>query len=145
MIRLRKKVVGQVAKVSLPQFDINNLPAKVDTGAFRCRLHCDDVSKGSDGRIHFTIGGQEFVEDSYKPKMRIRTKSITGHEKREYAIKSDIIIKGKPYRTDFVLSDRRDKNHQILLGRKLLIDGGFIVDVRRDIESDIEYIMEVGV
>ena len=134
-----RKVLGQSADVSLPQFGINSISAKVDTGAYRCRLHCDEASRCSDGKIHFTINGKKFVRDSYKPKMRVLTKSITGHEKREYAIMSNMIVNGKKCRTDIVLTDRNGKVHQALIGRKLLLDYDFVVDVRKGVENDVEY------
>jgi hypothetical protein len=135
---LRKKL-GQVEKVSLPQFGINEALAKVDTGAFYCRIHCDNEWKNDDGKIHFTIDNRNYIADSYKPDMRIRTKSITGHEKSERAIISDIIVKGRKYRTTIVLSNRAKNSFAILLGRKLLSENGFIVDVRRGIEHDVEH------
>ena len=139
MIRIRKKIIGQVDKVSMPQFGLGNVLAKVDTGAYYCRMHCDTAQKGTDGKVLFTINGKEFTADMYKPGMVVRTKGITGHEKLEYAIKSDIILGDNQYSADIVLSNRSDRNYRLLIGRKFLIDHSLLVDVRRGIENDIEY------
>jgi hypothetical protein len=134
-----KKKIGQVEEVSLQQFGIDKTLAKIDTGAFYCRVHCDSEQRGKDGKIHFVIAGREYTADSYKPNIRVLTKSITGHEKRERAIMSDIIVRGCKYRTIIVLSKRDDRSYKVLLGRKFLYDNGFVVDVRRGIKHDIEY------
>jgi hypothetical protein len=133
-----RRKLGQVEEVSLRQFGIGRTLAKIDTGAYYCRIHCDSERRGLDGKIYFKIGENEYSADSYKPNMRVHTKSITGHEKRERAIISDIIIKGRKYRTEIVLSNRDDKNYKVLLGRKFLCDNGFIVDVRRGVGHDVE-------
>jgi hypothetical protein len=131
--------IGQVEKVSLQQFGIGETLAKVDTGAYYCRIHCDSERRGKDGKIYFTILGRNYVACSYKPNMRVLTKGITGHEKRERAIISDIMVKGRKYQTVIVLSKRDDRNYKILLGRKFLLDNGFVVDVRRGIKHDVEH------
>jgi hypothetical protein len=123
--------------VSLPQFGIDKILAKIDTGAYRCRMHCDSARKTSDGQIHVVVAGQEYVTKGL-PK-RIRTKSITGHEKVEPVVATQLIIRGHSYDTEVVLSNRKDMSFAVVIGRKFLYDNGFMVDVERGIEYDIEY------
>jgi hypothetical protein len=139
-----RRRLGQVEEVSLGQFGVEKILAKVDTGAYYCRMHCDSEWRSPDGKIHFKIDGREYVEDSYKPNMRVHTKGITGHEKREHAIISDIIVNKRRYQTEIVLSKRDDKNYKVLLGRKFLCDNEFIVDVHRGIKHDVERNRKVG-
>ena len=138
-----KPIIGQVETVSLPQFEVNNILAKIDTGAYYCRMHCDASSKGIDGEIHFVIGDKKFTANTYKPDMMVLTKGITGHEKREYAIKTYMIIRDTKYEVDIVLSSRNNRKYQVLIGRKFLLANDFMVDVCHGIENDVEYNNEV--
>ncbi|GHU07855.1 ribosomal protein S6 modification protein [Alphaproteobacteria bacterium] len=133
-----KKTLGQVERVSLPDVGMNDILAKVDTGAYRCRAHCDSARKGRDGMIRFVIAGKEYFAASRVPD-KILTRSITGNEKAEYVVTTSIVVGGKRYDVDTILSNRKEMTYAVIIGRKFLYDNGFIVDVRRGIEYDVEY------
>ena len=136
---MSRKMLGQVEEVSLTQFGVDKVLAKVDTGAYYCRMHCDDSSMDNDGKIRFTVNGKKFVADAHGPNATVLTKGITGHEKREYAIKSFMTVRGNRYEADIILNNRENRKYKVLIGRKFLLLNDFLVDVRQGIENDIEY------
>ena len=130
------QTIGRVDLIDLPDFDLENIPAKIDTGANRSALHCarvhvDDI----DGvpTLFFHIQPQlpgedrEFsTQDFFKKKIR----SSNGVLQERFVIRTRIRLFGRLIRTTFSLTDRREMKFAILLGRRLLKDK-FIVDVTK--------------
>ena len=48
------KIIGRIEKISFTEFNINDVDAKIDTGAYRNALHCSEI-KLADGKLHVTI------------------------------------------------------------------------------------------
>ena len=132
--------IGWIDKIDIPDFDLQNVPAKIDTGANRSAIHCSDIRVQTvDGteKLCFKIpieSNQEnptfYSEMFFKKKI----KSSSGHVEERYIVKVSIIAFGKKYKTTFSLTDRTDMKYPILLGRKLL-KNRFIVDVSQSFLS----------
>ncbi len=43
------KTLGRIETVSFPEFNISNIAAKIDTGAFTGALHCTKIHKVEEG------------------------------------------------------------------------------------------------
>ncbi|MEO9964529.1 MAG: RimK/LysX family protein [Reichenbachiella sp.] len=131
---MKKKIIGRIDKIDLPEFGLENIDAKIDTGANRSAIHCSKIEHGDhNGKdsIFFCIplagNGEENLyhsADFIKKKIR----SSSGHVEERYIIKTTVVLFGKKFRTSFSLTDRTEMKYPILLGRKLLASH-FIVDV----------------
>ncbi len=128
-------LIGRSDIIDLPEFDLYDIPAKVDTGAFTSAIHCSSVKvKEVDGQkvINFKIPaakkkGKIFQTSHYEER---RIRSSNGHIETRFVITTDILIYGKVRKTEFSLADRSSMKYPILLGRKLL-SKRFVVDVSK--------------
>ncbi|MEP2025535.1 MAG: RimK/LysX family protein [Reichenbachiella sp.] len=132
---MEKITIGRIDRIDLPEFGLENIAAKIDTGANRSSIHCSKIEhkdyEGVDSII-FSIpldgNGEEnsfHSSDFFKKKI----KSSSGHVEERYIIKTTVVLFGKRFKTSFSLTDRTEMKYPILLGRKLLA-GHFVVDVQ---------------
>ncbi|MBI1837468.1 MAG: ATP-dependent zinc protease [Flavobacteriia bacterium] len=132
---MEKIIIGRKDKVDLPDFGLENIHVKVDSGAYSCSIDCHYYQEiEQEGRKVLEV---IFLEDNhvlytggcfYFPEFRMkRVKSSIGLVQDRYFIKGKIIIFGKEYETEFSLSKRHEMKNPILIGRKLL-NNQFLVD-----------------
>jgi hypothetical protein len=131
-----KLLIGRLDRVDLPEFDLENIDAKIDTGAYTSSLHCNQIrliEENGVPKISFHILGdapeglnlREYRTANFKEKL---IRSSFGQIEKRFVIRTKVILFGKAYKTDFSLSDRTEMRYPILLGRRLLRKR-FIVDV----------------
>ncbi len=131
-------VIGRSDVVDLPELELYNIEAKIDTGAFTSAIHCHNIreiktKKGT--AIAFNLldpshpeyNEKEFILKKYDKKT---VKSSTGHAEDRYVVKTKIKLFDKVYPIKLSLTDRKDMKFPILIGRKLLMNK-FIVDVSK--------------
>lgn len=132
-----KKVIGRIEKIGFPNWSIDQLDAKVDTGAYTSSLHCHkiDVVSKSDGKyVHFSLfdpehpSYQDRVFESRLVKIR-KVKSSNGTVQKRYTIKEIAKFCGKNRSIELTLTDRSAMKYDLLLGRKFLEH--FLVDVSK--------------
>jgi hypothetical protein len=131
---VQKITIGSVDKVDLPLFNLQDIEAKIDTGANRSSIHCSKIElldKAGTQELSFHIPldsskGDNFFtsRDFFKKKI----KSSNGHSEERYIIKTTVILFGKRIKASFSLTDRAEMSYPILLGRKLL-KSRFVVDI----------------
>lgn len=139
-IRLAKRTVGRRELVDFPQFQLRGVEAKVDTGAYTSAIHCSNIrlETSADGRqrlhvqlldpSHPAFDGtpMQFAAFSLRD-----IRSSNGDVQERYVIQATLRIFGEDFDTEFSLSDRSDMKYPVLLGRRLLRQGQFLVDVAR--------------
>lgn len=131
-----KKTIGRVDKIDLPEFGLENLECKIDTGADTSSIHCTRI------RI-IEKDGEEFLKfrvlDKKHPLYSSEThtvkafsekvvKSSSGHAENRFVIKTKAVVLGREYPITFTLSDREKMKYPVLLGKRFL-KNRFIVDV----------------
>ncbi len=136
-MRSGKKVVGLYEKVGFPTFDMQNVVAKIDTGAFTGALHCtqiDIVETPTGKRLRFSPFDhpEKVILTSDYRKINI-TRANVKDEKR-YAIQTYIILKGEKYPITLSLADRSAMRWPVLIGRKFIRTNNFLVDVKKGIK-----------
>ncbi|MEP5610757.1 MAG: RimK/LysX family protein [Cyclobacteriaceae bacterium] len=131
-------VIGRRDKIDLPELELFNIEAKVDTGAYGCALHCHETEevllKGQ--RVlsfkvldpeHPEFADKNFYASNYNYKS---VKNSSGESEDRYAIETDIVVFGKKRTVEFSLTDRSEMKYPILLGRKFL-SKHYLVDVQQ--------------
>ena len=129
-------IIGRFEKIDIIDL-IDNIPAKIDTGAYRSSIHATSVKiiqkKGKE-YLRFTIlghaahGSQRVIETT-----RFATRKVTssnGHSSERYEVRLKIRLGYKVFTTVFTLSDRSNNVFPILIGRKAL-SGRYLVDTSR--------------
>ncbi len=133
MAKQSKLVVGRSESINIPEWGIEGLLAKVDTGARTSALHVEDLVRLPDGHVLF------HVIVSQKPhvkRIEVRAKAIKWGKVRSssghYTIRCFVSARAQigPLEKEIEISlDSREKMaYRMLLGRKAL-EKDFLVDV----------------
>lgn len=134
----KQLVYGSFEPVVLPAFSDEAFMAKVDTGAYSGAIHCsvlkEVVRDGKKALLFKPLTCKKArVVKKYTRKY---VRSSTGHRVLRYLITTDMVIHGMKYEVKIGLSDRKDMQYEILIGRRFLREHGIIVDVRINQEYD---------
>jgi hypothetical protein len=126
------KIIGWKETVDLPDWGIESIIAKSDTGARRSALDVCNVVELPGNQIRFDI-----VLDR---RDRSHTKTVTapidhqthvrssnGEQHERYFVRTRLVIHGREKEVEFSLVSRESMVCRILLGRKAL-EGDFLVD-----------------
>lgn len=143
-------IVGRSEKVSFPHV-VLNVPAKIDSGAYRSSIHCKSVKLVTrDGQkvlkvemlghpcspVIYPMTFTEFEE--------VRVTNSFGHEEKRYEVRMRVKLGPKVFNSSFTLADRSNNLFPILVGRKFL-KNRFIVDVSRTNVDRVKLKQEFGV
>ncbi len=133
----KKEVIGRTVLVDLPRLGFAGIPAKTDTGAYYCSLHCHFINvKVEDGKkiLCFNLldpSHPEYQERtiSYKRKfIEKQIKNSFGDSEMRYLIRTSVRIHSRRIRAWISLTDRGNMKYPMLLGSRLLRNK-FVVDV----------------
>ncbi|ALW83752.1 ATP-dependent zinc protease [Hymenobacter sedentarius] len=139
-LRPPKRVLGRRELIDFPDFALTAIEAKVDTGAYTSAIHCSDIRIEPDasGRpvLHVQLLDPEHPGVNGQPlafaEFALRDiRSSNGEVQERYVIQAVVKLYGKLFTAEFSLSDRSDMKYPVLLGRSLLREGRFVVDVAR--------------
>ncbi len=130
----RKPKIGRLEEVSLPEFGIGSLQAKIDTGAYSGAIHCKRiVFLEKDGNKYVSFRLLDDSHPEYQDKDIVtrdfRMKSITssnGETQDRVVIKTKILLADIEVVSELTLADRESMTYPILIGRKSLKK--FIID-----------------
>lgn len=136
-----KTIIGAKDHISLPEFDLEDIACKIDTGAYTSTLHCSRVKileKDDQSFLCFRLYDPRFgittrKEFRYSEYSERKVRSSNGELDFRYSIHTTVVIFGKKIKTEFTLSFREKMRYPILLGRRFLRNR-FVVDVsKRDL------------
>ena len=135
---VEKKILGRKDLVSFPGFELENVPVKIDSGAYSSSMHCQSIEVVEFGekeqlRVVFLDSGisgytgKEVVFDDFKTKT---VKSSNGIAQERFFVKGTVRLFGQTYETVFSLTERTGLRNPILLGRRLL-NKRFLIDTSK--------------
>ena len=130
------KVVGRLEKVDFPEWDLYDIDAKIDTGAYTSSLHCHHIqSVKEDGNEFVKFNLLDPSHETYNDKLfklpihrKKVVKSSNGETEERFIVKTKVKIFGKLWEAQLSLTDRSEMRYPVLVGRKF-INGRFLVDV----------------
>jgi hypothetical protein len=130
--------IGRIEKIDLPELSIQNLDAKIDTGAYTSSLHCHKIrTEVIDDKlwVHFFVLDPEHPEYEATPfRSPVHTiryvKSSNGIVQERVTIKTRAKFFGRDRTIELSLADRSEMKYPVLIGRKFLT-GKYIVDVSK--------------
>jgi ribosomal protein S6--L-glutamate ligase len=129
-------VLGWEEWIALPSLGVPAIKAKIDTGAKTSALHAEGIEP-------YRVGRLEYVRFKIRPAPRrshicidcaapvLDNRSITssnGIPEDRYIIRTDLTVSGRTWPIEVSLSDRRDMNYRMLLGRQALQSGDTLID-----------------
>ncbi len=121
-----KKIIGRLEYISFPDFEIDNIEAKVDTGAYSGAIHVssvEEVKKDGQQVLRFKLidpshplyQEKDFFSSEFSQKKVV---SSNGESEVRYIIPARFLIGGQEYISQFSLSKREGMRRPVLLGRK---------------------------
>ena len=128
--------IGRLEYVDIPQLELFNVSAKIDTGAYHGAINAVDIEEIEEGgikKLKFRIINKKNPENNHKffktkeydQKFFIPTKADSHHR---FVIPVKIDIAGKLVEADLSLTDRSDLRYDVLIGRRAL-KKQFLIDV----------------
>jgi len=130
-----KKIIGRLERVDFPEWELYDIQAKVDTGAYTSSLHChhiENIEKNGKTFVRFNL--LDPTHDAYNekkfelPTYDIRdVKSSNGTIQRRFVVRTILKIFNIDYPVELSLTDRSEMKNPVLLGRRFL-NKKFIVD-----------------
>ena len=126
------EVVGYIESVDLPEIELFELDAKIDTGADSCSIHCDDIKIEGEmvtfllhDEVHEAYHGKKITLPIHNIK---RVKSSNGKSEERIFIKSLIKLGCKTYQAEISLTNRENMKYPMLIGRRFL-SHHYLIDV----------------
>ncbi len=145
----KRQVLGRRELIDLPALALRGVEAKVDTGAYTSAIHCDEVRLVPDPatgqpvlHVRLLDPGHPATDGrplAFREFDRRDIRSSNGEVQARFVISTTVRLYGRDFTTEFSLADRSDLRYPVLLGRALLRQGRFVVDVaRRDMSAKAE-------
>lgn len=127
------KIIGNSVIVKIA--DIQNIPAKVDTGATISSVWASDISLTPNNQLEFCLfapesqlyTGEKITVNEYSVR---KVRNSTGQEEIRYMVVLPTVIRGKKIRVTYTLADRSKNDFPVLVGRRAL-NKKFLVDVSK--------------
>jgi hypothetical protein len=133
-----KQIIGKAEVIELPELGVDNICARIDTGAKTSAIWVSKVKETKQG-LEVTFFGKQ--NPYYTGKSQLFTTysetvvaSSNGAVERRYKVRLLIVIGSRRIRAWFTLADRSQQVYPILVGRNVL-RGKFVVDVSLGTEA----------
>jgi hypothetical protein len=135
---MEKLIIGRKDKVDLPDFGLENVSVKVDSGAYSCSIHCEfieEVKEDNEKVLKVVFLDESLPKYSgeiheFKEYSKKIVKSSTGEKQERFFIKAKIVLFNKEFIADFSLTKRNGLKNPILIGRKVL-NNNFLIDTSK--------------
>lgn len=129
-------VLGWEEWIALPGLGLPAIKAKIDTGAKTSALHAEAIEPfggSASPKVRFIIRPAprrpEIAVTCTAPIVDRRTiTSSNGIPEERIVISAVLAIAGQAWPIEISLSDRREMNYRMLLGRQALQRGGLLID-----------------
>ncbi len=130
-----KHTLGRAELISLPEIDVIDIPARIDTGAKTSAIWATDIRE-TNGELSFYLFDESSahhrpVRHTVMHYKRIIVTSTIGASEERYKVKLLLKLGGRTIRASFTLANRSRQVYPVLIGRNVL-KGKFIVDVDLD-------------
>lgn len=127
--------IGRVEHVTFPGTGIENIPARIDTGARTSVIWASNIRVSKDGWLSFNMFDESstyYKEHQFSTRVfsKLVVSSSMGTIQKRYKVKLPVIIKNRRINASFTLADRSQQVYPILIGRNVL-RGKFVVDVKQ--------------
>ncbi|MDI9639682.1 RimK/LysX family protein [Kamptonema cortianum] len=125
-------VVGYLERVKLPDWGIDSIIAKLDTGAKTSTIHAENIEETEDGHVNFDLilrrkGKNPIVPVNAKVVRKTSVRPSTGKAQNRYVVSTRVVMGGIEKEIEVTLSSRKRMKRRMLLGRQALA-GTFLVD-----------------
>ncbi|TVQ65664.1 MAG: hypothetical protein EA360_08700 [Balneolaceae bacterium] len=132
----KKRVIGRIEKITLPDLSGFSLDAKIDTGAYTSSLHCHQIELfrlKNRSMVRFLLldpDHPEYLDKPFEcPVFKIKKiRSSNGTVTERVIIKQKAVFYGESGHIQLSLANRSEMRFPVLIGRRF-ITGKYLVDV----------------
>lgn len=127
-----KDIIGRSDYFDFPELGLLRVPAKIDTGAYTNVMHASET-KIQDDALYFKIADHpnfKLPVDKWYKSTKFTTREVrssNGESEKRFTVFTNVKILDKILETEFTLTDRKEMEVPVLIGRICLED--FLVDV----------------
>jgi hypothetical protein len=146
-----KVVIGRSELLNFVELNLENVPAKTDTGAYRSAVHAKNIKLDETGKVlSFDLLGGHPICGAMHSQVTTRDFTIVtiensfGHSQDRYEVKLKVKLGPKVFSARFTLADRSKKIYPILLGRKML-NSRFLIDTAESSLNRVELKQRYGI
>lgn len=142
-----KITIGREDKADFPEFHLEDIDIKIDSGAYTSSIHCTqikEVLENGKKLLKFTLldpthtlyNHKEFTSYDYNSKW---VKSSNGISEERFRIYTEIVIFNKKFPIYLTLTERKDMKFPVLIGRKFL-NKKFVIDtIKKNLSHKLKY------
>lgn len=126
--------IGTTEMISLPDYGLDNILAKIDSGADSSAIWASNISE-KDGQLSYTLFGPSspnFTGDPIKTRKYslVTVKNSFGQKEVRYKVDIRIKMADKIIKSKVTLANRANNRFPLLIGRRTL-KGKFLIDVSK--------------
>ncbi|WP_170440146.1 ATP-dependent zinc protease family protein [Ruegeria arenilitoris] len=131
------KVIGWMEYIDLPDLPLNDIKAKIDTGARTSALHATDLRRFQRDGHHWVSfltevpGGEGMIRIEAPIKERRNIKNTSGIPENRIVIRTTIRLGDETWPLDLSLTDRTNMTFQMIVGRAALKNHAIAVHTKR--------------
>lgn len=131
------KVIGWMEYIDLPDLPLNDIKAKIDTGARTSALHATDIRRIQRDGHHWVSfltevpGGEGMIRIEAPIKERRNIKNTSGIPENRIVIRTTIRLGDETWPLDLSLTDRTNMTFQMIVGRAALKNHAIAVHTKR--------------
>ena len=131
------KVIGWMEYIDLPDLPLNEIKAKIDTGARTSALHATDIRRFQRDGHHWVSfltevpGGEGMIRIEAPIKERRNIKNTSGIPENRIVIRTTIRLGDETWPLDLSLTDRTNMPFQMIVGRAALKNHAIAVHTKR--------------
>lgn len=131
-------IIGACEWVALPELGINQLRARVDTGAKSCALHAGEIEQVERDGVAFAIfrvpiGRHEAMRwQTCETRVRRirRVRNTSGELEERLTIRTPLVIGHSRWEVDITLTNRERMRYRMLLGRSAMENHALVYPAR---------------
>lgn len=129
--------IGWREYVGLPEFHIEHVKAKIDSGARTSALHAEEITPFDENGVGFVsflipfIGCEKGIRCSAKIVDRRPIKNTGGVAEERYIVKTILTLGEMRWPVEVSLTSRQSMRFPVIIGRTAIRDKGFLLNAGR--------------
>ena len=128
-------VIGLREWVGLPALGIDQILAKIDSGAKTSSLHASDIEtfeRDGETWVRFNAHtGSRNKQRTTKCEAQLielkRVKSSNGHLQERHTIRTQMVLGDRSWPVEFTLTCRKSMRYRMLMGCTAMLDGNLVI------------------